>query len=296
LPLPASDPALAAAVEEARMAVARAATPATGGRPTLVAPVTQLADASICARRYQLLYELGLDEHPAPGATPSRAAELGTLAHKLLELAPLDLPRDERKAALLRLLDLEGGDSADSAHAEVVEAVEAYLDAPLAARMAQAGGPPRLHRELPFALRIDPGKGPALVVRGQLDALLVDRDSATVIDYKLSRGSEAARYRFQLDAYALAADRLVEGTVPVRSALVFLRAKGPRMEEQAPREAAELRRIEERLAGAGAVLADGRRTGHWPRIEVARCRELACGFVRRCHGPDGEEVGPPAAS
>jgi ATP-dependent helicase/nuclease subunit A len=290
LPLPASDPALAAAVEEARIAVARAGTPGTCGRPTLVAPVTQLADASICARRYQLLYELGLDEHPAPGATPSRAAELGTLAHRLLELAPLDLPRGERKAALSRLLDLESGDSGDPAHAEVLAAVQAYLDDPLAARMARAGGPPRLHRELPFALRLDPGKGPALVVRGQLDALLVDGDSATVIDYKLSRGSDAARYRFQLDAYALAADRLVEGTVPVRSALVFLRAKGPRIEEQPPREAGELRRIEERLEGAGGVLLEGRRTGHWPRIDVARCRELGCGFVRRCHGRDGEEV------
>jgi len=129
------------------------------------------------------------------------------------------------------------------------------------------------------------------VVRGQLDALLVDGDSATVIDYKLSRGSEAARYRFQLDAYALAADRLVDGAVPVRSALVFLRAKGPRIEEQAPREAGELRRIEGRLESAGSVLAEGRRTGRWPRIDVARCREIGCGFVRRCHGAEGEEVG-----
>jgi ATP-dependent exoDNAse (exonuclease V) beta subunit len=300
IPLPASDPTLAAAVEEARMAVAQARFIGSSGRATLVAPVTQLADASICARRYQLLYEVGLDEHPAPGATPSRAAELGTLAHRLLELAPLDVPRGERKAALLRLLDLEGGDGTDPAHAEVVAAVQAYLDDPLAARMARAGGPPRLHRELPFALRVDPGKGPALVVRGQLDALLVDGDSATVIDYKLSRGSEAARYRFQLDAYALAADRLVEGAVPVRSALVFLRAKGPRIEEQPARDASELRRIEDRLESAGGVLADGRRTGHWPRIDVARCREVGCGFLRRCHGQQGdrcgEEMGRAAAS
>ena len=284
LRLPAPDPALAAAVEQARMAVARAGARPAGGNSTIVAPVTQLADASICARRYQLLYELGLDEHPAPGATPSRAAELGTLAHRLLEIAPLDLARSERKAALSRLLDLEGGDSADPAHAEVLAAVQAYLDDPLAARMAHAAGPPHLHRELPFALRLGAGKGPALVVRGQLDALLVDRDAATVIDYKLSRGSDAARYGFQLDAYALAADRLVEGAVPVRSALVFLRAKGPRIEEQLPRDAAELRRIEERLENAGQVLANGRRTANWPKIDEARCREVGCGFVRRCHG------------
>src|SRR5205807_6323166 len=101
-------------------AVARVASPGAPGRPTIGAPVTQLADASICARRYQLLYELGLDEHPEPGATPSRAAELGTLAHRLLEVAPLAVPRGERKAALVRLLDLEGGDAGDPAHTEVL--------------------------------------------------------------------------------------------------------------------------------------------------------------------------------
>jgi len=286
LPLPAADPVLAVAVERARISVARASAPVACGRPTLVAPVTQLADASLCARRYQLLYELGLDEHPAPGATPSRAAELGTLAHRLLELAPLGVAGAERKAALLRLLDLEGGESADPAHADVLAAVEAYLDDPLAARMARASGPPRLHRELPFALRVDRGEGPALVVRGQLDALLVDGDCATVVDYKLSRGSEAARYGFQLDAYALAADRLVESAVPVKSALVFLRAKGPRIEEQPARDAAGFRRIEEDLERAGGVLAEGRRTGRWPRIHVDRCREIGCGFVGRCHGQD----------
>ncbi|MFL5292625.1 MAG: RecB family exonuclease, partial [Myxococcales bacterium] len=236
--------------------------------------------------RYQLLYELGLDEHPAPGATPSRAAELGTLAHHLLENVALDLPRQERGRHLARLLELEGGDAADPAHAEVVAAVEAFLDDPLAARMARAGTPPRLHRELPFALRV----GPGLVVRGQLDALLVDGDAATVIDYKLSRGSDAAaRYGFQLDAYALAADRLVEGAVPVQSSLVFLRSRGgaagPRIVEQPRRDPEELRRVEARLVEAGKVLAEGRRTGVWPRIDEARCRETGCGFVRRCHRP-----------
>ncbi|MFL5362366.1 MAG: UvrD-helicase domain-containing protein [Myxococcales bacterium] len=285
LSLPAPDPALAAAVEEARIAVARAAMRPRGGESTIVAPVTQLADASICARRYQLLYELGLDEHPAPGATPSRAAELGTLAHRLLENVALDLPREERGRHLARLLELEGGDAADPGHAEVVAAVEAFLDDPLAARMARAGTPPRLHRELPFALRV----GPGLVVRGQLDALLVDGDAATVIDYKLSRGSDAAaRYGFQLDAYALAADRLVEGAVPVQSSLVFLRSRGgaagPRIVEQPRRDPEELRRVEARLVEAGKVLAEGRRTGVWPRIDEARCREAGCGFVRRCHG------------
>src|SRR5206468_2373075 len=91
---------------------------------------------------------------------------------------------------------------------------------------------PRLHRELPFALRVGEGPGPGLVVRGQLDALLVDGETATVIDYKLSRGSDAARYAFQLDAYALAADRLVEGAVPIRSALVFLRPPSMRAEQR----------------------------------------------------------------
>jgi hypothetical protein len=268
----------AAELQAAQAAVARAAARPAGGNATVVAPVTQLADASVCARRYQLLHEIGLEEHPRRGDGAPGAAEMGTLAHRLLEVAPLDAGDEE----LGRLLELEGTDPSSPEHAEVLAAARAFLGTPLARRMA-AAGPGRLQRELPFALRIDGGAGPGVVVRGQLDALLLDDGAATVVDYKLSRGGRTERYAFQLDAYALAAHALTANQVPVRTGLVLLRAKGAPFLEDAPRTPDQMERTRSRVREAARTLADGRRTGIWPKIELPRCREVECGFVSRCH-------------
>src|SRR5205807_2492255 len=75
------------------------------------APVTQLADAVTCPRRYQLLHELRLEERPdpepalpdplgpEPGGSPTA---LGMLAHRLTEVAPLRLDPAARRAELPR--------------------------------------------------------------------------------------------------------------------------------------------------------------------------------------------------
>src|SRR5262249_56727892 len=124
------------------------------------APVAELAAAAVCARRYQLLHELRLEERPDPeqplpdplGEEPGRpATALGTLAHRLLELVPLQLDPGRRREALERALALEGEDPA--AHAEVIGAACDFLDSPLGRRMA-AARPGRLHREQPFTLRL----------------------------------------------------------------------------------------------------------------------------------------------
>jgi hypothetical protein len=43
-----------------------------------------------------------------------------------------------------------------------------------------------------------------------------------------------------------------------------------------------------RLLDAARSIADGRRTGVWPKIESALCREIGCGFIRRCHPAEEE--------
>ena len=267
---------------------------------TVVAAVTQLADASACARRYQLLHELGLAEHPqSGGGSTEGATERGTLAHRLLELASFEpMTKEARRAELRRLVELEGEDADASGNAEVISAVSTFLESPLARRMAQAPAG-RVLRELPFTLRLEPAPGeagkPAVVVRGQLDALLLDGSEATVVDYKLSRAGATSRYDFQLDAYALATDALTRSALPVRSGLVFLRSPGTSF---APREApnqAALEAIRKRLLDAGSAVASGRRTGLWPKVDPARCRELECGFFRRCH-PDEATRGAATAA
>src|ERR1700682_205529 len=127
---PPVDPEALAALEPAEHPeVDRLAAAVSSAAATVTAPVTQLADAAMCARRYQLLHELRLEErpdreHPLPdplGDEPgSPATALGTLAHRLLELIPLELDAAQRRAELERLLALEGEDPA--AHGEVLDA------------------------------------------------------------------------------------------------------------------------------------------------------------------------------
>ena len=260
-----------------------------GPRPSgsVSAPVTQIADAAACARRYQLLHELRLEERPDNepqlpdplGIEPGAAATaLGTLAHRLLELAPLKLGDAAQRAELARLLALEGEDPAQ--HGQVLDAACDFLDSPLGKRMA-AARPEHLERERPFTLRLTAPGAPELLLRGQIDALLLESDAATVVDYKLSQARDPSRYAAQLDAYALAASELVQGALPVRTGIVFLRSKGAPYVE---RPAADLATIRTRLLEAAAAIAHGRSTGVWPKVDPGRCRELGCGFIRRCHG------------
>jgi len=266
--------------------LARIEAEAPAAQVTISAPVTQLADAEACPRRYQLLHELRLEERPDPehplpdpldDEPASPATALGILAHRLLELVPLQAGPVERRAELESVLRLEGEDPA--AHAEVLDSACAFLDSPLARQMA-AAPVGRLHRELPFTLRLSRPGTPELLLRGQIDALLVG-EQVTLVDYKFSQARDTARYAAQLDAYALAARELVSGApLPVRTGIVFLRSKGAPFVEHAPAAAEQTRA---RLLDAAQAIAEGRRTGKWPLVEPARCREIGCGFIRRCH-------------
>lgn len=266
--------------------VARIEMPVRFAQPAVAAPVTQLADAAACPLRYHLLHEVRLTEHPdrdadlpdplgSEGAAP---AALGSLAHRLLELMPLGAA-DARKE-LERLLAEEGEDP--SRHAEVLNAAVAFLDSPLGKRMAVAKAG-RLKRELPFVLRLAREGSPELLMRGQIDALLLDGDAATVVDYKLSKARPVERYSAQLDAYALAARELTSGAVPVRTGIVFLRSPGAPFVERAPPDERGLNAIRESLLDAGSDIAHGRATGEWRKIDRAGCERLECGFIGRCH-------------
>ena len=97
------------------------------------------------------------------------------------------------------------------------------------------------------------------------------------------RAGARGRYDFQLDAHALAARTLTESAAPVRTGLVFLRTPGAPFVARQPPGGEELEQIRRGLLKAALVLADGRRTGVWPKVRRERCEELECGFVRRCH-------------
>ena len=178
---------------------------------------------------------------------------------------------------LERLLALEGEHPAR--HAEVLDAACAFLDSALGRRMAAARAG-ELMRELPFALHLKDERV-ELLVRGQIDALLLDAGEATVIDYKLSQARDPDHYGNQLDAYALAAGELLREPRPVRTGIVFLRSPGTPFAARDPSAAGEVRA---RLLAAARAIAEGRRTGEWSGVAEQRCREIGCGFVSRCHG------------
>jgi ATP-dependent helicase/nuclease subunit A len=283
--------------------ISRAITRSHEANPgTLIAPVTQLANAALCPRRYQLLHELGLEERPserAPAAAirsdeldddpPLDAAERGTLVHGLLERLPLDpaLSMAELRARASRLLDDEQVEA--SAQPALIDAALGFLTSETGRRLREAPERRRM-RELPFALQLSPSAdeppGPKLLLRGQIDLLLLDGDHATVLDYKLSESRDPEVYALQLGAYALAAHELTSGSVPVQTGLVFLKSRGAPTVLRDPSTASDREQTRKTLLDAARTIAQGRAQSHFAKIEVAGCRAIGCGFLRRCHGEE----------
>ena len=319
-PPPADWPELDRALRAASGAALREAGPAT-----LVLPVTQLADAILCPRRYQLLHELRLPEWPdrarapeedEPGEDPeapsASRAELGTLAHKLLERFPLregDLAGPRASAAvparletLRRLAREEGHDPAQPEVAAVLDAAAALLGSALGARLA-ATEPGHLYRELAFTLRVPPdgADAPEVIVRGQIDALILGREAGLVVDYKLAAPHHDPRYERQLGVYELAAHELVRGALPIRTALAFLKGPAGPLEERPPLDVEGRETLRSSISEAGRAIAAGRANGRFELIAAEGCQEIGCGFFgTRC--PGGASIGlatiatPPAAA
>ena len=250
--------------------------------------VTQLADFQLCPRRYQQFHALGLQEHPSSSraASPDVMVDVddllppldplrrGTLAHRLLERAAFR--RDGADpAALDRLLAADGYEAKDPLVAEVRGHVAAFLGTPFARGLAGVA----LRRELPFLLSV-PYDGGALYLRGQMDLVVLTADGVIVVDYKHSRTGDPEDYRFQLDAYALAARRLYPAAPSVRTGLAFLKEPDPSPQiAPAPPSAP----FEAKLAELGRALSAARAADDWAQRPLATCHRLRCGFIYRCY-------------
>jgi len=148
-------------------------------------------------------------------------------------------------------------------------------------------GPGRVHRELPFLLRMeDPGGGLRLHLRGQVDLLLEDEDGGvTVVDYKYAERPAAPfqAYAFQLDCYALAARGLVRADVPVRTGLVFLRGGAGETLVRPVQDSASPEGLERRLLEGAMRWRLAAHSGRWEGLPRSACEQMRCGFVARCH-------------
>jgi hypothetical protein len=289
--------------------------------------VTQLEDAVQCPRRYQLAHQVGLSERPKsyewreddepPAAGDARS--LGISAHRLLELVPLSesgapstqpsnaQPVRSRRppnradqsgpstslglngsvrdilTALARSEALPLGE--DDA---VLSWVERFLATPYGRGLKDLGDA-RVRRETPFVLALDAPRVRdfRLLLRGQID-LLVERDGTIdVVDYKTTHRPKAGLepYQFQLSCYALAARALVGKDLPVRSGIAFLLDEDPSPQFLAALPARETLGAE--LVQAAQGLMRAQVEGVFPTRPRARCVELGCGYVYRCHGEAG---------
>jgi ATP-dependent helicase/nuclease subunit A len=284
----------------ARAAILRARRPANPAPRRLVLPVTQLQDYFLCPRRYLYAHEVGLSEHPmvfevSLEETPTEGGGArgdprarGTLAHRLLETVDLEAARAggaALRAHLETLLWREGESPKDRGSREILEEVEAFLGTRFFAALAGAG-PARVHRELPFLLRLPEVEGLSLHVKGKIDLLFEEEGGgALVLDYKFSRRHPAglSPYRFQLDCYGLAARQLVKDGVPIRAGIAFLREGRVEPDIRPAGDAADAAAFAHQLALAGRRLLASSQRFEWQGLEVDACREMRCGYQYRCH-------------
>ena len=263
--------------------------------------VTQLQDFALCPRRFFYAHRAGLTEYPsvleideggepAPlggrGAMDKRAQ--GTLAHRLLERVDPKLAYGNAKVQRDRLAALawdEGVDPSAPDARQVIDWAQRFLGTSFARRLATAG-PARIHRELPFLLRLEDGGGGNIHVTGQIDLLFEDEDSsALVVDYKTSERHPdgLAPYDFQLDCYAMAARQLVNSGVAVRTGIAFLQQRSPEPELRPPGSAETLSDLERQLTVAASSLLSAAHRNEWTGQPKSRCEQIHCGYQYRCH-------------
>jgi hypothetical protein len=251
--------------------------------------VTDLAEYARCPRRHHLARVLRVPEargeRGAAFDDPGRATARGTLAHAMLSESDLGAPPLERRAQLEAAAARRGHDPRAPGVRRIAAEVSRFLDSEGGRALARAAREGRLAREVPFLLRLD-GDGAAAYLVGAIDGLLVGRrgEGIAVVDYKYAvpRPDAAGRYRLQLLAYALAAQRAHPGA-RIRARLQFLRGDLRSLEIAATEaDLAAFAREAPRLAlGAHAGTGADQTPAALARDE-ARCRAEGCGYVGRC--------------
>jgi ATP-dependent helicase/nuclease subunit A len=290
---------LATSVEAAADPDAR---PVPGWRVLPIAP-TALADFDHCPRRFELVHLLGLPEHvrgrrgsevrdhAVASDAPARVEEAirldaraqGTIAHAVLERLPVPafLSPERAEGEVLRALEAAGVVATHPDHAAIAGRAMRFLRTSYASTIASRGA--TLEREVAFVLAIEDESGRAVTLRGSMDLLVIWPDGAVdVIDYKSARSGNVEHYGLQLDVYSLAARARFPNTQRLRAGLSFLGAgSGEPLWRDLPSEA----EIRQRIARLGAGLVGARWADAFPRVEIARCESIHCGFIGRCH-PD----------
>lgn len=146
----------------------------------------------------------------------------GSAYHRLLEIFPFERQETWTAAKIRTVIEECKADrrlSEEYAAAINVYKIRAFLQTPLAARMAKAARSNRLHREQPFVLGLSANRlntdfpeDETVLIQGIIDVYLEEEDGIVLADYKTDLVKNPKelilRYRVQLDYYEEALVRL----------------------------------------------------------------------------------------
>lgn len=146
----------------------------------------------------------------------------GSAYHRLLEIFPFERQETWTAEKIRTVIEECKADrrlSEEYAAAINVYKIRAFLQTPLAARMAKAAKSNRLHREQPFVLGLSANRlntdfpeDETVLIQGIIDVYLEEEDGIVLADYKTDLVKDPKelilRYRVQLDYYEEALVRL----------------------------------------------------------------------------------------
>ena len=214
--------------------------------------VSGLEDWLACPWRYVFTRRWGLDLallSPWGSGGPGGAAELGSLVHRLLELADLWSGPSCLETVIQRI------NPPAKLAARALELARGWWQSGLAQEVARLD-PGQVGREVEFTLLL-PAEGdrPNLEIVGEADLVLEKADGVTIVDYKVTTKVDTGAYRHQMALYALAWwQRQGAQGRPPRCLLCYLQESGPRLVELSF-STAELETFRQRLQEAAARIA-----------------------------------------
>lgn len=148
------------------------------------------------------------------------AMEIGTLTHLVLQQLPIrEYDEESLRERVEGLLEREVIDSRE-AEAIDYDMLLRFYSSPLAARIARAD---EAFREQAFTMRYEDSDR-EINVDGQIDVLIREGETYTVIDFKTDRRAVPERYRTQLAFYAAGVEHAMGK--PVREAILFWTRSG----------------------------------------------------------------------
>ena len=151
--------------------------------------------------------------------------EVGSAVHSALELVDYDLPADQFEMEVEKIIISHLPGLSKKEVNEIVARVLRLYRSEMFEQLRN-GELRETGREIPFKSRFAGGRD-SYLLNGKIDLMVRDRDNrVTIVDYKYASGKDDIEtYRFQLEAYACAAARILQIDT-VSCAIVFFGGPG----------------------------------------------------------------------